>query len=122
MLDLSMLGTPVRIGGANVSADTIEVITDAVPDGRTWVLLGVDWVASASGASAILGSIFTPLGFTLWQGWADLGTTQFGGGLQWRGAYPLLPGETCQLLASVTPLGTGCGATAWGVALPFVAF
>lgn len=120
-IDLTMLGVPIQLLAASEAVAELTESTIAPPDGQTYVVEGIDWSFAASGASQAIGYFNNAGGYTLWQGWAALAPVIFGGGLSWRGAWPLYPGEVLIVAGFVSPLGTGVGLSAWGRAFPYVA-
>lgn len=119
-LDLTMLGVPIQLLAVSESVAELTVSTIAPPDGQTFVVDGIDWSFSATGASQAIGYFNNDGGYTLWQGWTPLAPVIFGGGLSWRGHWPLYPGEVLIVAGFVSPLGGGVGLSAWGRALPYV--
>lgn len=122
MLDLSMLGAPVLLGEAFTgSSAELECVSNVTGDGQTAVVIGVDWYFAATVASQGFGTLLGASGANFWGGWAALAPVIFGGGLQWRGAYPLYPGQTLTAIGSILPGGSAVGIAIWGRVVPYVA-
>jgi len=116
-----LAGVPIRLVNGGLSGSgPLVLTTTAVPNGQTFVVLGIDFFGESGAAAQLVAAYTINGGVTVWGGSVDLTTPLFEGGLTWRGALALSPGEYIECQCDVSPSPVAMGLAAWGVVLPYV--
>ena len=99
-------------------------LSDAVPDGETWVLLGADFTMAVTPAIVpqwIYGFVYSPTSAIWAIASGDLSSSRRWNGTSWRGAIPYLPGTKIQIETDGDGITDYSACVGWGVVLPYVA-
>jgi hypothetical protein len=106
-------------GGFNATA-----ISDAVPNGTTWLLLGVDFYGQVSATQGIQFTLTGPAGSVVWSAsvQAESANQQLYQGFQWRGQIPYGRGQVIEASAFASADPVAFGVICWGVVLPYDVF